>query len=224
MSTGQLLRLSQKTQHLGSTPGGGQQLSNADVAAALGTVKPELSRLLLAAIWCPGLFDARRATDIINGALLHQYEDQQRELLIAKLEYVVATDGSELQPIVENDSKVKRLQEQAWPQPGHGKYPRLIQVAIAEFMQPRACPSCGGNRRIMNDRNKWVICKNCNGTGENHTPHTDAWRARAYGGIHRSSWRTWAGLYSHIQDIINASYRAGRQQIRHILSDEDNQP
>mgnify|MGYP005851922533 CR=1 FL=1 len=219
-STAALSRLNAKTQSFTDSGGGRPDMTTAEIAAALGSVKGELQQQMLTLLWCPGLSDPYWIARCLVEPMTGEWQVMMMEVVCAEHDHALATDDGELEAILAAERKLAKAKLACWPKPGGGKYPKLIRMAMDEFREPGKCQHCNGTGQVT-EGEKVKACRHCGGTGNDTAFTSAASRARKFSGIDPRAWqRTWAAPYQWILDVMAEAYRDGAKQFRKLTSDE----
>jgi hypothetical protein len=155
--------------------GGNPELTNIDIAGALGMVPAGLGREVLEACWWPdgAALRGHKLQAAVIALVVGELQSQRLKLLDAERnEQIVesqifwanqylrrgatATQLDELKGVVEKTSVVR---DACWPANTIQKLPLIVQ-AIVEELRGDACSCCGGTRFVEEKG-----CTECSGTG-----------------------------------------------------------
>ena len=194
-------RLGPTTVKFDTGRGGTPDLTNQDIAAALGMVPSGLGRELLEACWWPDGAALRRQKlrDAVIALVTPELRRQQRKLADARTELGLAevcmgwagavTAGQR----AARDRAAHRLSQvkaQCWPISTLESLPTLAAAVITEIAKRPHCQACEGRGELMS-RELQVICKVCGGSGV--VAVSDRRRAAALGrdeSTYRERWRS----------------------------------
>lgn len=196
-------RLGPTTVKFDTGRGGTPDLTNQDIAAALGMVPAGLGRELLEACWWPdgAALRRHRLRDAVIALVTPELRRQQRKLADARTELGLAEVCMGWAGAVTADQRAERdraahrlgqLKGQCWPISTLESLPTLAAAVIGEIAHRPHCSSCEGRGSLMSGELR-VVCKGCGGSGV--VPISDRRRAAAIGrdeSTYRSKWR---GVY-----------------------------
>ena len=190
--------------------GGIPELTNIDVAAALGMVEDEFSREVFCALWWPD--GAAVARDVVNKQIfdktVFEYAKRERELVAVRLElHMAESEAAHRRILSEFDKQVlancKRNIEiknaRRWPWNAN-VYVRIAGAVIDEKRFPSRCPDCLGRAEAVIN-NKVVKCERCKGTGIKNRPNI--WRATQLGISDTAYARIWCRVYEWVVRMID---------------------
>jgi hypothetical protein len=183
--------------------GGKPDLTNQDIAAALGMVPAGLGRELLEACWWPDGAALRRhkLRDAVIALVMPELRRQQHRLAEARTELGLAevcmgwSGTVTAQQRAERDRAANRLGEvkvQCWPISTLESLPTLAAAVIGEIAKRPACGTCEGKGQVPAGELN-VVCKVCNGSGL--VAVSDRRRAQAVGRDEAAYRRTWKPVY-----------------------------
>lgn len=196
-----MARLGPSTVKFDTGRGGTPDLTNQDIAAALGMVPAGLGRELLEACWWPDGAALRRhqLRDAVIALVTPELRRQQRKLADARTDLGLAevcmgwAGAATAHQRAERDRAAHRLgqvKSQCWPISTLESLPTLAAAVIGELANRPHCHGCEGRGEILSGELR-VICKGCGGSGV--TAVSDRRRAAALGrneSTYRESWRT----------------------------------
>lgn len=212
-----MARLGPSTVKLDTGRGGTPDLTNQDIAAALGMVPSGLGRELLEACWWPDGAALRRhkLRDAVIALVTPELRRQQRKLADARTELGLAevrmgwAGAVTAEQRAERDRAAHRLGQvkaQCWPISTLESLPSLAGAVITEMATRPHCPCCEGRGETMSGDLR-VVCKACSGSGLGSV--SDRRRAAAIGrdeSTYRSKWR---GVYEWmLQQFVEAEQEA----------------
>lgn len=188
--------------------GGKPDLTNQDIAAALGMVPAGLGRELLEACWWPDGAALRRhkLRDAVIALVQPELLKQQRRLADARTELGIAqvcmgwAGAVTAAQRAERDRAATRLGQvkaQCWPISTLESLPTLAAAVIDEIAKCPHCAACEGRGEVSSGEVR-VPCKPCDGSGL--VAISDRRRAVAIGrdeSTYRSKWR---GVYEWMLD------------------------
>lgn len=183
--------------------GGKPDLTNQDIAAALGMVQAGLGRELLEACWWPDGAALRRhkLRDAVIALVTPELQRQQRRLAEARTDLGLAEvcigwgGAATAEQRANRDAAQQRLgrvKAQCWPISTLESLPTLAMAVISEIAHRPHCASCEGRGQTLSGK-LLMTCKVCGGSGLGQV--SDRRRAAAIGrdeSTYRSKWR---GVY-----------------------------
>lgn len=198
-----LARLNEQTVKFDAGRGGVAELTNQDIAAALGFVTPGLGRELLEACWWPDGAARRRSLLRDHVVALVTPELRRQRLLLdeARTDYGLAvacmgwTNSVTSEQLRTRDAAQARLesvQAQCWPKATLESLPTLTYAVIGEIARRNLCHDCGGRGQLLSGE-LVVRCVTCSGHGV--VPISDRRRAAAIGRDEAAYRRNWRGIY-----------------------------
>ncbi len=181
--------------------GGKPDLTNQDIAAALGMVPAGLGRELLEACWWPDGAALRRykLRDAVIALVTPELQRQQRRLAEARTDLGLAEvcigwgGAATAEQRANRDAAQQRLgrvKAQCWPISTLESLPTLAMAVISEIAHRPHCTSCEGRGQAVSGE-LLMTCKVCGGSGLGQV--SDRRRAAAIGrdeSTYRSKWRS----------------------------------
>lgn len=167
--------------------GGIPELTNIDIAGALGMVPAGLGREVLEACWCQDGAALRRhkLRDAVLGVVGPEITRQTRKVVEASLDLQLAEaailwsnrscNSSSLDQVAICKQRLSDARSQCWPNNTVKRLP-LIAKAIIQEMRGFRCQACHGTGRIYGEDIS-PICSSCAGRGISGIH--DCWRAAA---------------------------------------------
>lgn len=199
-------------------PGGGRggipELTESDVAHALGLVQDKYARDTVLVLWnIDGVTRQLRAE--IEGqfrkVMVNEHANRVRELVTSKLELHLMEcefEGMNNQSLRAKalrpyQSSVDRAKSRLWPWDAL-VYRRMFVACAAELRNPRICPDCNGRMSVFIEERK-IDCPGCEGTGKK--VYMRSTRAAAMGvsyPAYRSGWhKVYEWAYAELHDAQN---------------------
>lgn len=196
-----MARLGPSTVKFDTGRGGTPDLTNQDIAAALGMVPAGLGRELLEACWWPdgAALRRHRLRDAVIALVTPELRRQQRKLADARTELGLAevcmgwAGAVTAEQRAERDRAAHRLGQvkaQCWPISTLESLPTLAAAVIGEIAARPHCHGCEGRGEAMAGDLR-AICKLCGGSGLGAV--SDRRRAGAIGrdeSTYRAKWRS----------------------------------
>lgn len=165
--------------------GGIPELTNIDIAGALGMIQEEFAREVFCACWWPD-GSARSSHDLgrdVLNRIVIEYARRERESVAARLELNIAQCGVDTKlrattidrEILRScEAAVTRANAQRWKWDS-AAYVRMFDAIIKEIRSPRHCWKCSGRGELFIAALK-TTCDVCAGTGKR--PHAKKSRAQ----------------------------------------------
>lgn len=183
--------------------GGKPDLTNQDIAAALGMVPAGLGRELLEACWWPDGAALRRhkLRDAVIALVTPELQRQQRRLAEARTDLGLAEvfigwgGAATAEQRANRDAaqqRLGRIKAQCWPISTLESLPTLAAAVISEIAKRPHCAACEGRGQAIVGE-LLVPCKACCGSGLG--PVSDRRRAASIGRDEAAYRRTWKPVY-----------------------------
>ncbi len=197
--------------------GGKPDLTNQDIAAALGMVPAGLGRELLEACWWPDGAALRRhkLRDAVIALVTPELQRQQRRLAEARTDLGLAEvcigwgGAATAEQRANRDAaqqRLGRIKAQCWPISTLESLPTLAAAVIGEIAKRPHCAACEGRGHRMSCDLR-VICKACGGSGLGQV--SDRRRAAAIGRDESTYRAKWRGVYEWLlQKMTEAEQEA----------------
>lgn len=213
-----MARLGPSTVKFDTGRGGTPDLTNQDIAAALGMVPAGLGRELLEACWWPDGAALRRhkLRDAVIALVTPELRRQQRRLADARTELGLAevcmgwAGAVTAEQRAERDRAAHRLGQikaQCWPMSTLESLPTLAAAVIGEIAKRPHCHACEGRGEVMSGDLR-VMCKVCGGSGV--VAVSDRRRASALGRDESTYRERWRAVYEWmLQKCSEAEQDAG---------------
>lgn len=196
-----LTRLNPKTARLDIGSGGRQELSDQDIAAALGMVRNKLGAGMLAYLHCP-TEQSQYRFEVDCFRLMRETFDQSVNAEIAY--HLAANKGAR-----PDRSGIASMTWPAFEPRRMGMYARLVLAVLGEIAGGATCKTCNGRGSVQGDGGI-VTCADCSGSGRRHNPQRD--RASRLGiplGHYQRKWETpYRWLFG---ELVNAMADADRE-------------
>lgn len=215
-------RLGPTTVKLDIGRGGGKpELTNQDIAAALGMVPAGLGRELLEACWWPDGSALRRhkLRDAVVALVTPELRKQQRRMAEARTDLGLAEvcmgwGGAATASQRENRDLAKhrlgQVKAQCWPITTLESLPTLAMAVISEIAHRPHCASCDGRGQAVSGE-LLVHCKMCGGSGLGQV--SDRRRACAIGRDEAAYRRTWKPVYEW---LLSKTAEAEQEAVWHM--------
>ena len=210
--------------------GGLPELTNIDIAGALGLVKNEFAREVFCAIWWPD-GSTLSGTDVnkaIFERIVAEYVSRERAIVTAKLELHMAESEAVARRVLSTHDKqilaacqrnVGITKARHWPWNAE-IYNRIGRAVIDEKRFPSRCPDCQGRAEVIIE-NKVIKCERCKGTGVKHRPIV--WRATQLGITDTAFGKGWYSVYEWAVRLVGDAESDGAEAIRKVMA-RDSEP
>lgn len=206
--------------------GGKPDLTNQDIAAALGMVPAGLGRELLEACWWPDGAALRRQKlrDAVIALVTPELQRQQRRLAEARTDLGLAEvcigwgGAATAEQRANRDAaqqRLGRIKAQCWPISTLESLPTLAAAVIGEIAKRPHCAACEGRGQAMVGE-LLVPCKVCGGAGLG--PVSDRRRAAAIGRDEAAYRRTWKPVYEWLLGKMVEAEQDAAWHMQHALS------
>lgn len=216
-----MARLNPKNVRLDVGTGGTPELSSTDIAAAIAFVPDGLGRELLCHVWWPD--GAKLTAEALDQRLamlqIREWTRRQEAMQTAEAAFAVATtEHSRLRA----KAMLEAAEAKVWPRILVSLDPvvvrptyQAVRRAVLDELAHGGCETCGG-RGIVNNANKYVACKTCEGSGEHR--RSDRSRAAACGlDSHSTYVRKWRKVYEWLLDACVAELEPAERAFRDAL-------
>ncbi len=206
--------------------GGKPDLTNQDIAAALGMVPAGLGRELLEACWWPDGAALRRhkLRDAVIALVTPELQRQQRRLAEARTDLGLAEvcigwgGAATAEQRANRDAAQQRLgrvKAQCWPISTLESLPTLAMAVISEIAQRPHCANCEGRGQSVSGE-LLMTCKVCGGSGLGQV--SDRRRAAAIGRDEAAYRRTWKPVYEWLLGKMVEAEQEAAWHMRAALS------
>lgn len=206
--------------------GGKLDLTNQDIAAALGMVPSGLGRELLEACWWPDGAALRRhkLRDAVIALVTPELQRQQRRLAEARTDLGLAEvcmgwgGAATAEQRANRDAAQQRLgrvKAQCWPISTLESLPTLAAAVIGEIAKRPHCAACEGRGQAMVGE-LLMPCKVCGGSGLGSV--SDRRRAAAIGRDEAAYRRTWKPVYEWLLGKMVEAEQEAAWHMRAALS------
>jgi hypothetical protein len=206
--------------------GGKPDLTNQDIAAALGIVPAGLGRELLEACWWPDGATLRqhKLRDAVIALVTPELQRQQRRLAEARTDLGLAEvcmgwgGAATAEQRANRDAAQKRLgrvKAQCWPISTLESLPTLAGAVIGEIAKRPHCSACEGRGQAMLGE-LLAPCKVCGGSGLGAV--SDRRRAAAIGRDEAAYRRTWKPVYEWLLGKMVEAEQEAAWHMRGALS------
>ncbi len=220
-----MARLGPSTVKFDTGRGGTPDLTNQDIAAALGMVQAGLGRELLEACWWPdSCKGTARLRDAIVALVIPEIRRQMNELAEARTDFGLAevcvawagrTTPEQRQHRERCRNRLESLKKSCWPASTLESLPTLASAIVSELSRPSACRSCGGEG-MRQAGEHLLICPEC--CGEGVAGVSDRQRAALIGrdeSTYRAKWRV---VYEWMFDRMSLAESSAAAELARALS------
>lgn len=206
--------------------GGKPDLTNQDIAAALGMVPAGLGRELLEACWWPdgAALRRHRLRDAVIALVTPELQRQQRRMAEARTDLGLAEvcigwgGAATAEQRANRDTaqhRLGRVKAQCWPISTLESLPTLAMAVISEIAHRHHCGTCEGRGQIMSGE-LLVPCKVCGTSGLSAV--SDRRRAVAIGRDEAAYRRTWKPVYEWLLGKMAEAEQEAAWHMQHALS------
>lgn len=220
-----MARLGPSTVKFDTGRGGTPDLTNQDIAAALGMVPAGLGRELLEACWWPDGAALRRhkLRDAVIALVTPELRRQQRKLADARTELGLAevcmgwAGAVTAEQRAERDRAAHRLGQikaQCWPISTLESLPTLAAAVISEIAKRPHCQACEGRGEVMSGELR-VVCKICGGSGLAGV--SDRRRAASIGRDEAGYRRTWKPVYEWLLGKMQEAEQEAAWHLKSVI-------
>ena len=220
-----MARLGPSTVKFDTGRGGMPDLTNQDIAAALGMVPAGLGRELLEACWWPDSAALRRhrLRDAVIALVTPELRRQQRKLADARTDLGLAevcmgwAGAVTAEQRAERDRAAQRLGQvkaQCWPISTLESLPTLAAAVVGEIAKRPECDTCEGRGQRASGE-VMVCCKACSGSGLG--PISDRRRAAALGRDEAAYRRSWKPVYEWMLSMMQEAEQEAAWHMRSAL-------
>lgn len=231
MSEGRELmaRLGPGTVKFDTGRGGKPDLTNQDIAAALGMVPAGLGRELLEVLWWPD--SRKRRSQQLRQAVIQlvapEYVRQQQALNVARTEFGIAkacmgwaggpvTDAQRIEHR-KAEARLEATRALCWPNNTMEQLGVLAGAIVEEMASSGCCKACQGLRiQGAKDGSGVVECDACGGAGV--VPRSGRERATAIGADHSAYRRYWQPVYEWMLEHMRAAESLAARDFNRMLA------
>lgn len=223
-----MARLNAKTIRYDVGRGGMPELTDQDIAAAVGMCQNALARELFCLIWWPTASRAKIAEtrQLLLGEVFKEFNARYVAVEMARLALHNAeglhaakarASDEDREEIARLKAAVRQTHAAVWPARDMSVYARIVDASITEMRTPRQCPECGGHGDVVSNSLK-RICAVCAGSG--NVRQFTTWRAGQIGFSESRFRASWAPIYDWVFNMIDALDQHACDIIGAALSDE----
>lgn len=224
-----MARLGPSTVKFDTGRGGTPDLTNQDIAAALGMVPAGLGRELLEALWWPdsGIRRSQQLRQAVIALVAPEYVCQQQALNVARTEFGIAKacmgwaggPVTEVQRIEHRkaEARLEATRALCWPNNTMEQLGVLAGAIVEEMAGAGCCRACQGLRIQPAEHGSGVVeCESCGGAG------IESWsgrqRARAIGADHSAYRRYWQPVYEWMLEHMRAAESLAARDFNRMVS------
>ncbi len=231
MSDGRELmaRLGPSTVKFDTGRGGVPDLTNQDIAAALGMVPAGLGRELLEALWWPdsGMRRSQQLRLAVIALVAPEYVRQQQALNVARTEFGIAkacmgwaggpvTDAQRIEHR-KAEARLEATRALCWPNNTMEQLGVLAGAIVQEMANAGCCRACQGLRiQSAEDGSGVVECELCGGDGVEALSGRQ--RAKAIGADHSAYRRYWQPVYEWMLERMRAAEALAARDFSRMVS------
>ncbi|WP_045769533.1 zinc finger-like domain-containing protein [Xanthomonas albilineans] len=223
-----LARLNPQTVKFDGSRGGLPELTNQDIAGALGFMPAGMGReVLIACHWPDGArLSRRRISAMFRDLALTEWRKRLNRLTEARIDHGIAVsirrwEGRETaeqrSEYYKTQARIDQARADLWPESLPEMLPAILAAIIEEIACPRNCPSCHGRGTLIAGE-LVVECEDCNGTG--HAKNSDGWRAKKIGKDPANFRRDWKPCYDWLFETVRDAEAEAAAVMAEKLRDE----
>lgn len=224
-----LARLNVKSCRLDIGAGGKADLTDQDIAAALGMLRNTLARDILCIAWWPDGVEGSRdtITAAVRMEMMREYGRRHRAAQVAKLElHMIECEYAARHAHTRDDERersrafgaVDATKSALWPS-NMAMYPLIAKAVLREIAAPRQCSTCGG-RGFTQAEAARIMCHRCAGDGLRG--QSNVWRAQQLGDMDEGTYRsTWRAVYEWTYGVVEALERTAAMQLARAIGKEE---
>lgn len=204
-----LCRLNPKTARFDIGSGGIHELTDQDIAAALGMVANKFGARMLLRMHAPEMVDWYKLDMEVFDIVRREYQRREDDRVNADLRLLMRGQRGSPRDLASS------LDGPAWPAFKTGRYMALSRAVVQEVIHGDACQVCKGQQRVMLvTTGEVIVCGHCKGSGVEPEPARQ--RSRRMG-IHHSRFPAWAAPYRWAHSEVLAATIEASQQFRSAL-------
>lgn len=224
-----LARLGPSTVKFDTGRGGIADLTNQDIAGALGMVPGGLGRELLEALWWPesGMRRIQQLRQAVIALVAPEYIRQQQALSVARTEFGIAKASmgwaggavTNTQRVEHRraEAKLEAVRALCWPNNTMEQLGSLAAAVIGEMASAGCCDACDGRRvQPSADGTGAVQCDGCGGSGV--APLSGRKRAIAIGADQSAYRRFWQPVYEWMLERMRDAESEAAEAFSRALS------
>lgn len=207
--------------------GGIPELTNIDIAGALGMIQDPFARDVFQTVWWAdgARFAETELAQTVLRMVMTEHGNRQKALVAARLELNIAQCGLEVkrrptdidrQIIRDCEMAVSQANHRAWPWSPQ-VYARLYSATISELRSPRHCPVCHGRGEVFRGDLK-ITCVQCGGTGTKHEKLKH--RASLLDVDYKLYRKTWCKVYDWTFGLVRDAEIRGARDFARAVADE----
>ncbi|MFK3846626.1 hypothetical protein [Stenotrophomonas sp. NPDC078853] len=221
-----MARLGPSTVKFDTGRGGTPDLTNQDIAAALGMVPAGLGRELLEALWWPesGARRMQQLRQAVIALMAPEFTRQQKALAEARTELGIAktcmgwgggtVTDMQRKEFLRAEAKLEATRALSWPNNTMEQLGTLAGAVITELANAGCCNQCEG-RGSTPHRGGAVECDGCDGSGIE--PMSGRQRALAIGSDQSAYRRFWRPVYEWMLERLREAESDAAHALRMAL-------
>jgi hypothetical protein len=205
--------------------GGVAELTNIDIAGALGFVSNKFGREILCHCWWPAGAEltAAQLDEALAEKVRQEMDRLQRARQIAALDLHIAQEnlaakraptGRDRMDVLQCQRALDEAKEWEWPT-GPAVYVRIRRAVLGELCKPGHCQLCAGRGTVMVEQTV-SDCPGCTGSGT--TPASARSRAREIGVDHSRYLRMWYKPYEWTLALAADASNEAAAQLKRALA------
>jgi hypothetical protein len=205
-----LTRLNPKTARFDIGSGGTQELSDQDIAAALGMVQNKLGGKVLMRMHCPGMLDWRQLDLDVFDLVRSEYIRRENLRINDQLRMMLSNGRGTLNVLRGS------LNAGIWPKFHADRYMALVRAVIQEIIHGDVCEVCKGKKKAQLEASgEVIVCGHCKGTGIEPEPIRR--RSKRMGLTHRAFTKAWTDVYRWVYSELMQAQITASSEFRHAL-------
>lgn|SRR5690606_4580711 len=200
-----LARLNPKTARFDIGTGGIHEITDQDIAAALGMVANKFGARILLRMHAPGMVDWHKLDMEVFDLVRGEWRRREEERVTAELRLLLAGARRSMRSLIPSRDG------ENWPAFKTERYMALARAVVQEVIHGDACQVCRGRQRVtLQVTGEVIVCGHCSGTGVE--PEAARQRARRMGIDHKRFLESWAAPYRWTHsEVLSAAIEASSQ-------------
>lgn len=204
-----LTRLNPKTARFDIGTGGIHEITDQDIAAALGMVANKLGARILLRMHAPEMVDWHKLDMEVFDLVRGEWRRREEDRVTSELRLLLAGARRSMRGMIPSRDGGN------WPAFKTGRYMALARAVVQEVIHGDACQVCKGQQRVMLvTTGEVIVCGHCKGSGVEPEPARQ--RSRRMG-IHHSRFPAWSAPYRWAHSEVLAAAIEASQQFRTAL-------
>lgn len=205
-----LTRLNPKTARFDIGVGGIHEITDQDIAAALGMVANKLGARILLRMHAPEMVDWHKLDMEVFDLVRSEWRRREEDRVTAELRLLLAGARRSMRGMIPSRDGGN------WPAFKTGRYMALARAVVQEVIHGDSCQVCRGRQRVtLQVTGEVIVCGHCSGTGIE--PEAARQRSRRMGMDHKSFLETWAAPYRWTHSEVLAAAIEASSQFRAAL-------